>query len=67
KKDNHGDQGGNFVFTDGHAEFLKGNIQYTFFSRVDDDDPDGDGDGRTNPQSINTVDSDRSNRVQTLD
>jgi prepilin-type N-terminal cleavage/methylation domain-containing protein/prepilin-type processing-associated H-X9-DG protein len=57
KVDNHGDSGANFVFTDGHAEFLKGNIHETFFSS----------DTTTNPQSINLLDHDRSRKVQTID
>lgn len=56
KIDNHGTDGGNFVFTDGHAEFLKGNIHDTFFS-----------DANTSAQSINVVDNTRSARVQTID
>src|SRR5262249_15011656 len=31
KVDNHGTAGANFVFTDGHANFLKDNIHDTFF------------------------------------
>lgn len=54
--DNHGKQGGNFSFTDGHVEFLRGNIHDTFFA------PDS-----TNPQSINAIDEDRSRRIQTID
>ena len=57
--DNHGTAGGNYVFTDGHASFLKGNIQDTFFSY----DPDS----ATNPESINMIDHFRSNRVNTIE
>ncbi len=57
--DNHGRDGGNFVFTDGHAKFLTGSIQETFFSY----DPNH----ATNPQSINVIDRFRSRRVQTID
>ncbi|MBK7405193.1 MAG: prepilin-type N-terminal cleavage/methylation domain-containing protein [Phycisphaerales bacterium] len=54
--DNHGAKGANFVFTDGHAEFLSGNIEETFFNT-----------DKTNAQSINLHDHTRSNRVQTID
>ncbi|MBC7773135.1 MAG: type II secretion system protein [Pyrinomonadaceae bacterium] len=54
--DNHGKDGGNFAFTDGHGEFLRGNVHATFFSTADN-----------SGQSINVVDSNRSRRVQTID
>ena len=54
--DNHGTEGGSFVFTDGHAQFLKGNVHETFF-----------GDASTNAQSVNVIDDSRSERVQTID
>lgn len=54
--DNHGKEGGNFAFTDGHGEFLRGNVHNTFFSTADN-----------SGQSINVVDSNRSRRVQTID
>lgn len=64
KTDNHGSDGGNFSFTDGHAEFLKstaGNtIQYKFFGQ---DVP-----GKPAPgSSVNVIDKKRSYRVQTID
>jgi prepilin-type processing-associated H-X9-DG protein len=54
--DNHGSKGANFVFTDGHGEFLTGNIHEMFFD-----------DANTSDQSINIIDGLRSNRVQTID
>lgn len=54
--DNHGDKGGNHVFTDGHAEFLQGRVQEIFFSTANDAG-----------KSINVIDKDRSQRVQTID
>jgi prepilin-type N-terminal cleavage/methylation domain-containing protein/prepilin-type processing-associated H-X9-DG protein len=62
KSDNHGTNGANFVFTDGHAAFLTGNIQDTFFSTTN-----------LGPSSINAIESPpryttwRSQRVQTID
>ena len=57
KRDNHGEDGANFVFTDGHSEFLKGNIHRTFFST----------DTVGNTQSINVINRTRSNLVETID
>ena len=62
KLDNHGTAEANFVFTDGHAAFLTGNIQDSFFSSTN-----------LGPQSINAIESPprystlRSQRVQTID
>jgi prepilin-type N-terminal cleavage/methylation domain-containing protein len=65
--DNMGKEGGSFVFTDGHAEFIRSTagsptneadiIQNIFFST----------DTRRFPKSINVVDPRRSNKVQTID
>ena len=57
KIDNHSDKGGSFVFSDGHGDFITGNVHWTFFS--DDDN--------TNAQSINLFRRNRSQKVQTLD
>ena len=57
RQDNWGDEGAQFVFTDGHADFLQGDIEDTFFSQ----------DTKTNAQSINIVDRFRSFRTQTID
>ncbi|MDX2147783.1 MAG: DUF1559 domain-containing protein [Planctomycetota bacterium] len=59
-EDNHGDDGANFVFTDGHASFLKGNIHDTFFKARSATEPD-------NPQSVNVIDRNRSRKVRTID
>jgi len=65
KRDNHGDTGANFVFSDGHADFLKGDVHGTFFE-TKQDALDA---GRTgvNPQSINIINPRRSDRVETID
>lgn len=55
-RDNHGEEGGNWVFSDGHAQKLKGDISTRFFSRTN-----------INPNSVNVIDNTRSLRVQTLD
>ncbi len=55
--DNHGNKGGNFVFSDGHGEFVTGQVTAIFFSDSDS----------TNDQSINLIDKSRSNRIQTID
>jgi prepilin-type N-terminal cleavage/methylation domain-containing protein len=65
--DNQGKEGGSFVFTDGHADFIRSTpstpidqadiIQNIFFSS----------DTQRFPKSINCVDRRRSNKVQTID
>ncbi|MBL8964308.1 MAG: DUF1559 domain-containing protein [Phycisphaeraceae bacterium] len=59
-EDNHGPEGGHFVFTDGHASFVRSapgdTIQLRFF-----------GNGNQYPQSVNVIDRFRSERIQTLD
>ncbi len=61
--DNHGRDGGNFVFTDGSARFLAGNVHTTFFQRQSDV-PAGQ---PISPQSINLVNRNRSDFTQTVD
>ncbi|MGQ0628355.1 MAG: DUF1559 family PulG-like putative transporter [Phycisphaerales bacterium] len=58
--DNHGRDGGNFVFTDGHVEFITQKIHDTFFATTTPG---------TNPplQSVNVIDRFRSRRLQTID
>ena len=58
KRDNHGADGGHWVFTDGHADLVKDNIVQTFFSSPTT---------TTNSQSVNLIDGTRSNRLQSLD
>ena len=55
-QDNHGKDGGNWTFSDGHSEFLKGNIENRFFST-----------SNITATSINVIDNKRSFRVQTID
>jgi prepilin-type N-terminal cleavage/methylation domain-containing protein len=67
KKDNLGQEGGSFVFTDGHVAFLKSQysdppaqaatIQNIFFST----------DTKRFPQSVNAIRGTRSNLIQTID
>jgi prepilin-type N-terminal cleavage/methylation domain-containing protein/prepilin-type processing-associated H-X9-DG protein len=53
KWDNHGEVGGNYVFTDGHVEFVNYNVQEKFF---------------IGPRCIvNTIDPNRSMRLETMD
>ena len=60
KDDNHGTAGGNFVYADGHAGLLGGDIQATFFAAA--------GAGSVPPpQSINNVTPNRSRKVYTMD
>jgi prepilin-type N-terminal cleavage/methylation domain-containing protein len=61
KADNHGDAGGNWTFTDGHAEFFQGSVHSTFFGAPGPDDD------HINGQNINLIDPTRSNRVETID
>ena len=62
KWDNNGNQGGNFVFTDGHADLIKGSVQESFFKPFDSANP-----ASQSPTSVNLLDRTRSNRLQTID
>lgn len=58
KIDNHGPDGANFVYADGHGAFVTGSIQAEFFA---------DRDAPNSQHSINAVKSNRSNMIQTID
>ncbi len=66
KFDMYGDDGGNFVFSDGHAEFVP-NEQSFEGQEVSLHDFFFSSDLKSNPQSINTIRDNRSNFVQTID
>ncbi len=63
RDDNHGDEGGNFVRTDGSASFITENPQKAFFMKHDQI---RDGDSM-DPRSVNIVIRNRSNRIQPID
>lgn len=56
KGDNHGTNGGNFVFSDNSARIVKGNIQDVFFASA-----------KNSPLSVNAVNPYKSNKVMTID
>jgi prepilin-type N-terminal cleavage/methylation domain-containing protein/prepilin-type processing-associated H-X9-DG protein len=55
-RDNHGKEGGNYSFTDGHVEFFKNNIHDDIF-----------GNATRNVYGVNTIQSNRSNKLETTD
>jgi prepilin-type N-terminal cleavage/methylation domain-containing protein/prepilin-type processing-associated H-X9-DG protein len=55
-RDNHGREGGNFSFTDGHVEYYKGNIHDDIF-----------GNPAKRVYGINEIKPNRSEQVQTID
>lgn len=61
KGDNHGDDGGNWAFTDGHASFFTESVHEVFFETPAVGQP------PTNAQSINSINRYRSFLVQTID
>lgn len=63
KLDNHNGEVAPFVFTDGHADTLKGNVHDRFFKAYDPGRPNE----QPQPPSVNLVDRFRSFRVQTVD
>ncbi len=62
--DDYGDTGGNFVFTDGHASFLQGNVHQEFFETREEAERDG---RNPSPQSINIIRETRSQRIMVID
>jgi len=61
ENDNHGKAGGNYSFTDGHVEFYKENVHRSIFGYVDPANP------SNRVYGINSIDTDRSNQVETID
>ncbi|MFO0861757.1 MAG: prepilin-type N-terminal cleavage/methylation domain-containing protein [Phycisphaerales bacterium] len=61
KVDNHGRDGGNFMFSDGHGELINGNIQSTFF------DPMTSGKAVNTARNVNAILPYRSNWIQAVD
>jgi prepilin-type N-terminal cleavage/methylation domain-containing protein/prepilin-type processing-associated H-X9-DG protein len=55
-RDNHGKDGGNYSFTDGHVEFFKQNIHDNIFGNV-----------TRNIFGVNTIQSTRSQKLETID
>jgi prepilin-type N-terminal cleavage/methylation domain-containing protein len=62
KVDNQGAEGGVWVFTDGHGDFVVGSIQKQFF-----EGPSAANNQRPNSQSVNAIDVNRSRKLQTID
>ncbi len=70
--DNHGNAGGNYVFTDGHVEFVTQNMQIQFFSRPNQGGLDRNPrtvlpSGYTLERSVNLIDQSRASRTNSTD
>lgn len=65
--DNHGDEGGYFVFSDGHVEFITVNPQRTFFADYRQASGALRDQLRTEQKSINLRNPDRSTFMRTID
>jgi len=61
KVDNHGKDGGNWLFSDGHSELVTGSIQSSFFDKPTFTKP------ANTARNINAIISYRSNWIQALD
>jgi len=59
EEDNHGEAGANWVFTDGHAEFVKGNIRDTFYPPANQEPK--------SPVAITIIDQTRDERTMVID
>jgi prepilin-type N-terminal cleavage/methylation domain-containing protein len=65
--DNHGDEGGYFVFSDGHVEFINVNPQRTFFADYRQATGDLRDELKTETKSINLRNPNRSRYMRTID
>ena len=68
--DNHGDEGGYFVFSDGHVEFITQNPQRTFFADYKSlltSNPELARELKTEAKSINLFNPNRSSLMRTID
>jgi len=65
KVDNHGTAGGNFMFSDGHGEFVTGSIQLNFFDPIPTTPTPGK--AQNTSRNINAVLSYRDHWIESLD
>ncbi len=68
EEDNHGERGGNWVFIDGHAELLSGNVHATFFDDFGASQNNGRPDRPTTGSlSVNLIRPGRSGQLMTIE